>query len=64
MKNNTNINYKGFVRTTSNTLTTTNHYQVNLPPHILKRMKWKLNENVRLIINKETNTLEIRSDHE
>ena len=64
MKNNTNTNYKGFVRTTSNILTTTNQYQVNLPPHILKKMKWKINENIRLVINKQTDTLEIRSDNE
>ena len=64
MKNNTSTNYKGFVRTTSNILTTTNQYHVNLPPHILKKMKWKLNENVRLVINKQTDTLEIRSDNE
>jgi len=62
MKNNTKNNYKGFVRSTSNILTTTNQYQVSLPPHIWKKMKWKLNENVRLIINKETETLEIRRD--
>ena len=53
-------NYKGFLRSTSNILTT--HYQVNLPPHIWKKMKWKLNEHLRLIINKETQTLEIRRD--
>ena len=64
MKNNTNTNYKGFVRTTSNILTATNQYQVNLPPHILKKMKWKINENIRLVINKQTDTLEIRSDNE
>tara|TARA_R110002051_G_scaffold133281_1_gene206688 strand:+ start:336 stop:539 length:204 start_codon:yes stop_codon:yes gene_type:complete len=40
--------YKGFIRTTSNTLSTTNHYQVNLPPHIVKKMKWKINEKIRI----------------
>ena len=64
MINNTSTNYKGFVRTTSNILTATNQYQVNLPPHILKKMKWKINENIRLVINKQTDTLEIRSDNE
>jgi len=63
MENNKKNNYKGFLRSTSNTLTTTNQYQVNLPPHIWKKMKWKLNENLRLIINKETKTLEIRSEN-
>ena len=47
MNNKTN-DYKAFVRTTSNVHSTTNHYQINLPPHILKKMKWKLNENVRI----------------
>ena len=55
-------NYKGFLRSTSNILTKTNHYQVNLPPHIWKKMKWKLNEHLCLIINKKTQTLEIRRD--
>ena len=40
--------YKGFIRTTSNINSTTNHYQINLPPHIVKKMKWKLNEKVRI----------------
>ena len=40
--------YRAFVRTTSNTISTTNHYQINLPPHIVKKMKWKLNEKVRI----------------
>jgi hypothetical protein len=62
MKNNIKNNYKGFVRSTSNVLTTTNQYQVNLPPHIWKKMKWKLNENIRIVINKETETLELRKE--
>jgi len=40
--------YKAFVRTTSNVSSTTNHYQINLPPHVLRKMKWKLNEEVRI----------------
>ena len=62
MKNNIKNNYKGFVRSTSNVLTTTNQYQVSLPPHIWKKMKWKLNENIRIVINKETETLELRKE--
>ena len=54
MKNNLkNYSYKAFVRSTSNVESTTNSYQVNLPPHIWKKMKWKLNENIRIIIDKE-----------
>tara|TARA_A100001201_G_scaffold42783_1_gene43529 strand:- start:363 stop:563 length:201 start_codon:yes stop_codon:yes gene_type:complete len=62
MKNNIKNNYKGFIRSTSNVLTTTNQYQVSLPPHIWKKMKWKLNENIRIVINKETETLELRKE--
>ena len=62
MKNNIKNNYKGFVRSTSNVLTTTNQYQVSLPPHIWKKMKWKLNENIRIVINKETDTLELKKE--
>ena len=40
--------YKAFVRTTSNVSSTTNHYQINLPPHVLRKMNWKLNEEVRI----------------
>jgi hypothetical protein len=57
MKNNTKNSYKGFVRSTSNILTTTNSYQVSLPPHVWKKMKWKLNEPVRIIIDKENECL-------
>ena len=50
MKNNLkNHNYKGFVRSTSNVMTTNNSYQVNLPPHIWKKMKWKLNQNQMMV---------------
>jgi hypothetical protein len=62
LKNNTKNNYKGYVRSTSNVLTATNQYQVNLPPHIWKKMKWKLNENIRIVINKETDTLELKKE--
>ena len=61
MANNRKNSYKGFVRSTSNVLTATNHYQVNLPPHIWKvRMKWKLNEKVRIITNKKEGTITIK----
>ena len=45
---NKNKDWKAFVRGTSNTMSTTNHYQINLPPHIIKKMGWKLNEKVRI----------------
>ena len=65
MKNNLkNEDYKGFVRSTSNVMTTTNSYQVNLPPHIWKKMKWKLNENIRIIIDKENKCLKLIKDEE
>lgn len=60
-----NKDYKGFVRSTSNVMTTTNSYQVNLPPHIWKKMKWKLNENIRIIIDKDNDCLKlIKENHE
>ena len=60
MSNNKKNNYKGFVRSTSNTLTATNHYQVSLPPHVWKtKMGWKLNEKVRILTNKADNTITI-----
>ena len=64
MKNNSNLSYKGFIRSTSNVLTTTNSYQVNLPPHIWKKMKWKINEPIRIIIDKENNCLKLTKDKE
>jgi len=62
MKNNNNKNYKGFVRSTSNIMTTTNSYQVSLPPHIWKKMKWKLNENIRIIIDKQNNCIKLSKE--
>ena len=62
MKNNTNKDYKGFVRSTSNIMTTTNSYQVSLPPHIWKKMKWKLNENIRIIIDKQNNCIKLSKE--
>ena len=59
MKNNTSKNYKGFVRSTSNVMSTTNSYQVSLPPHIWKKMKWKLNEPIRIIVDKENSCLKL-----
>ena len=59
MDNNTKNNYKGFIRSTSNVLTTTNSYQVSLPPHIWKKMKWKINEPIRIIIDKDNKCLKI-----
>jgi hypothetical protein len=55
-------NYKGYVRSTSNTLSTTNHYQVNLPPHVWKRAGWKLNEKIRIDVDREKGTLKLYKD--
>ena len=60
MSDNKKNSYKGFVRSPSNTLTATNHYQISLPPHVWKtRMGWKLNERVRILTNKAENTITI-----
>tara|TARA_Y100001938_G_scaffold63020_2_gene87682 strand:+ start:4312 stop:4503 length:192 start_codon:yes stop_codon:yes gene_type:complete len=62
MKNNTKNSYKAYVRSTSNVLTTTNSYQVNLPPHIWKKMKWKLNESIRITIDKNNECLILKKE--
>ena len=54
-----NYNYKGFLRSTSNVITSTNSYQVSLPPHIWKKMKWKINEPIRIIIDKDNKCLKL-----
>tara|TARA_R110000765_G_scaffold103558_1_gene193042 strand:+ start:1665 stop:1856 length:192 start_codon:yes stop_codon:yes gene_type:complete len=59
MKNNTKNNYKGFLRATSNTNSITNAYQVNLPPLIFKKMKWKINEPIRIVIDKDNQCLKL-----
>ena len=64
MENNTKNSYKGFVRSTSNVLTTTNSYQVNLPPHIWKKMKWKLNESIRITIDEDNQCLKLAKEQE
>ena len=46
--NNKKSSYNAFIRSTSNVCSTTNYYQVNLPPHIWKNMGWKINEKVRI----------------
>ena len=56
--------YRCIVRSTSNHISTTDQYQVSLPPHVWKRMKWKLNEPVVVTCNKETKTIEITSEGE
>ena len=62
MDNNTKNNYKGFIRSTSNVLTTTNSYQVSLPPHIWKKMKWKINVPIRIIIDKDNKCLKLMKE--
>ena len=55
-------NYRCIVRSTSNHISKTDQYQVSLPPHIWKGMKWKLNEQVTVFCNKDTKTIEIRKE--
>ena len=55
-------NYRCIVRPTSNHISKTDQYQVSLPPHIWKGMKWKLNEPVTVFCNKDTKTIEIRKE--
>ena len=62
MKNNTKNNYKGFVRATSNTCSVTNAYQVNLPPIVFKKLKWKINESIRIVIDREIKCLKLTKE--
>tara|TARA_Y100001963_G_C6754012_1_gene435734 strand:+ start:1194 stop:1394 length:201 start_codon:yes stop_codon:yes gene_type:complete len=64
MKNNTSKDYKGFVRSTSNVMTSTNSYQVNLPPHIWKKMNWRLNQSIRIIIDKDNQCLKLIKEND
>lgn len=65
MENNLkNYNYKGFVRSTSNVESTTNSYQVSLPPHIYKKMKWKLNEPIRIVLDRKNSCLKLIKEKE
>ena len=64
MKNNTSKDYKGFIRSTSNVMTSTNSYQVNLPPHIWKKMKWRLNQSIRIIIDKDNQCLKLIKEND
>ena len=61
-KNLKNHNYKAFVRSTSNVISATNSYQVNLPPHIWKKMKWKINEAIKIIIDKDNKCLKLMKE--
>ena len=54
--------YRGFVRSTSNIATKTDRYQVSLPPHIWRKMDWKLNENIRIVIDKENKCLKLTKE--
>ena len=54
-----NYDYKGFLRSTSNVITSTNSYQVSLPPHIRKKMKWKLNEPIRIVLDRKNDCLKL-----
>ena len=57
--NNKKNNYKGFVRSTSNQHSTTNAYQISLPPHVWKRMGWKLNEEIRIDVDKKRGNISL-----
>ena len=59
-----NYNYKGFVRSTSNVITATISYQVSLPPHIWKKMKWKINEPIRILLDRKNDCLKLIKEEE
>tara|TARA_R110000824_G_scaffold232087_1_gene419997 strand:+ start:277 stop:474 length:198 start_codon:yes stop_codon:yes gene_type:complete len=61
-----NYKYKCFVRSTSNVITNKDIYQISLPPHVWKKMGWKINENVclYLIRDEDTQHIIIKKDKE
>jgi len=54
-----NYKYKCFVRSTSNVITKKDTYQISLPPHVWKKMGWKINENVNLYLIRDEDTKHI-----
>ena len=54
-----NYKYKCFVRSTSNVITKKDMYQISLPPHVWKKMGWKINENVKLYLIRDEDTKHI-----
>ena len=52
------------MRSTSNVESTTNSYQVSLPPHIYKKMKWKLNEPIRIVLDRKNSCLKLIKEKE
>ena len=51
-----NYKYTCFMRSTSNVITKKDMYQISLPPHVWKKMGWKINENVNLYLTRDENT--------
>ena len=54
-----NYKYKCFVRSTSNVIPKKDMYQISLPPHVWKKMGWKINENVKLYLIRDEDTKHI-----
>ena len=55
-----NYTYKCFIRSTSNMITSRDMYQVSLPPHVWKKMGWKVNENVQMVLIRDEDTQYIK----
>ena len=55
-----NYRYKCFVRSTTNTITKKDMYQISLPPHVWKKMGWKINENVALYLIRDEDKQHIK----
>ena len=62
--NNRKDSYKGFIRSSKNTLSTTNHYQISLPPHVYGRMDWRVNQKVRILTDKKNGVIIIKQGDE
>ena len=45
-----NYRYTCFMRSTSNRISKKDMYQISLPPHVWKKMGWKLNEVLKMYL--------------
>ena len=54
-----NYKYTCFMRSTSNVITKKDMYQISLPPHVWKKMGWKINEILEMILIRDEDTKHI-----
>tara|TARA_R100000742_G_C4262098_1_gene79906 strand:- start:599 stop:805 length:207 start_codon:yes stop_codon:yes gene_type:complete len=64
MSDNRKDSYKAFLRSAPKVMSKTDHYQASLPPHIRSRMKWKVNEKIRILTDRKNNIVIIKQGDE